>query len=217
MTSVPVTFEELQDFIQEQERILTKEIKYDDKFRNALKGTKIKVKEEEMEAILNKVNIIMKRKYKSIFFTRQSRFQTIQQIIQLERENRQDKANNMKDINKLLKIFEQRVDGALVQDPLNGRLFELISELPDSNFLETNSVEIIDEYDSIRERLQSNTEKIVQLQKANEEIDFLNENVRSLLDHSLANRETEQEDNIDQNIDSEIEKMRHLLSLAKHN
>ncbi|AWU77254.1 hypothetical protein CAS74_001179 [Pichia kudriavzevii] len=217
MTSVPVTFEELQDFIQEQERILTKEIKYDDKFRNALKGTKIKVKEEEMEAILNKVNIIMKRKYKSIFFTRQSRFQTIQQIIQLERENRQDKANSMKDINKLLKIFEQRVDGALVQDPLNGRLFELISELPDSNFLETNSVEIIDEYDSIRERLQSNTEKIVQLQKANEEIDFLNENVRSLLDHSLANRETEQEDNIDQNIDSEIEKMRHLLSLAKHN
>lgn len=217
MTSVPVTFEELQDFIQEQERILTKEIKYDDKFRNALKGTKIKVKEEEMEAILNKVKIIMKRKYKSIFFTRQSRFQTIQQIIQLERENRQDKANSMKDINKLLKIFEQRVDGALVQDPLNGRLFELISELPDSNFLETNSVEIIDEYDSIRERLQSNTEKIVQLQKANEEIDFLNENVRSLLDHSLANRETEQEDNIDQNIDSEIEKMRHLLSLAKHN
>lgn len=217
MTSVPVTFEELQDFIQEQERILTKEIKYDDKFRNALKGTKIKVKEEEMEAILNKVNIIMKRKYKSIFFTRQYRFQTIQQIIQLERENRQDKANSMKDINKLLKIFEQRVDGALVQDPLNGRLFELISELPDSNFLETNSVEIIDEYDSIRERLQSNTEKIVQLQKANEEIDFLNENVRSLLDHSLANRETEQEDNIDQNIDSEIEKMRHLLSLAKHN
>lgn len=217
MTSVPVTFEELQDFIQEQERILTKEIKYDDKFKNALKGTKIKVKEEEMEAILNKVNIIMKRKYKSIFFTRQSRFQTIQQIIQLERENRQDKANSMKDINKLLKIFEQRVDGALVQDPLNGRLFELISELPDSNFLETNSVEIIDEYDSIRERLQSNTEKIVQLQKANEEIDFLNENVRSLLDHSLANRETEQEDNIDQNIDSEIEKMRHLLSLAKHN
>lgn len=217
MTSVPVTFEELQDFIQEQERILTKEIKYDDKFRNALKGTKIKVKEEEMEAILNKVNIIMKRKYKSIFFTRQSRFQTIQQIIQLERENRQDKANSMKDINKFLKIFEQRVDGALVQDPLNGRLFELISELPDSNFLETNSVEIIDEYDSIRERLQSNTEKIVQLQKANEEIDFLNENVRSLLDHSLANRETEQEDNIDQNIDSEIEKMRHLLSLAKHN
>lgn len=217
MTSVPVTFEELQDFIQEQERILTKEIKYDDKFRNALKGTKIKVKEEEMEAILNKVNIIMKRKYKSIFFTRQSRFQTIQQIIQLERENRQDKANSMKDINKLLKIFEQRVDGALVQDPLNGRLFELISELPDSNFLETNSVEIIDEYDSIRERLQSNTEKIVQLQKANEEIDFLNENVRSLLDHSLANRETEQEDNIDQNIDSEIKKMRHLLSLAKHN
>lgn len=170
-----------------------------------------------MEAILNKVNIIMKRKYKSIFFTRQSRFQTIQQIIQLERENRQDKANSMKDINKFLKIFEQRVDGALVQDPLNGRLFELISELPDSNFLETNSVEIIDEYDSIRERLQSNTEKIVQLQKANEEIDFLNENVRSLLDHSLANRETEQEDNIDQNIDSEIEKMRHLLSLAKHN
>lgn len=217
MTSVPVTFEELQDFIQEQERILTKEIKYDDKFKNALKGTKIKVKEEEMEAILNKVNIIMKRKYKSIFFTRQSRFQTIQQIIQLERENRQDKANSMKDINKFLKIFEQRVDGALVQDPLNGRLFELISELPDSNFLETNSVEIIDEYDSIRERLQSNTEKIVQLQKANEEIDFLNENVRSLLDHSLANRETEQEDNIDQNIDSEIEKMRHLLSLAKHN
>lgn len=143
MTVVPATFEEIQNFLNEQERIITKSIKNDSTLQKLIKKNKIDINNETLDIIIKKINKQMKRKYRMVWFTRQLRFQITQQIIQLERGNEDDKIKRIENVNNILKIFQDENNDIKV---IGDNVLNLVKELPDSNLLETNNVDIIEYY-----------------------------------------------------------------------
>lgn len=110
MVVVSATYEDVQEFIVEQERIITKAIKNDLALQNLIRKNGIDVSQEELDKIVKKVNQQMKRKYRMGWFTRQSRFQVSQQIIQVERESNKEKMDKIAKVSNVLKIFNYEAD-----------------------------------------------------------------------------------------------------------
>ena len=219
MVVVPATYKDVQEFIVEQERIITKSIKNDLALQNLIRKNGIDISQEELDKIVKKVNQQMKRKYRMGWFTRQSRFQVSQQIIQLERESNKEKMDKIAKVSNVLKIFNYEGDKEIGEEDedeeegnvLDEEIFELIRELPDSNLLGTNDVELIEQYDDIRDRLSSVIRTRTRLDKSISHIKRINERVSQTVKSKRAedaNNETEDE------IQKEIARMRYLLALS---
>ncbi|ODQ47027.1 hypothetical protein PICMEDRAFT_71154 [Pichia membranifaciens NRRL Y-2026] len=219
MVVVPVTYEDVQEFIVEQERIITKAIKNDLALQNLLRKNGIDVSEEELNKIVKKVNRQMKRKYSMGWFTRQSRFQVSQQIIQVERESNKAKMDKLGDVGNVLKLFgdeggkETGVggEGGEENSVLDEEIGKLIKELPDSNLLGTKDAELIGQYDDIRDRLSNVIRRRTKLEKSISRIRQVNERVYQILKSKGAHAA---QDSDEDEIRKEIARMRHLLALS---
>ncbi|KAG0676027.1 hypothetical protein C6P40_001337 [Pichia californica] len=206
MTVVPATFEEIQNFLNEQERIITKSIKNDSTLQKLIKKNKIDINNETLDIIIKKINKQMKRKYRMVWFTRQLRFQITQQIIQLERGNEDDKIKRIENVNNILKIFQDENNDIKV---IGDNVLNLVKELPDSNLLETNNVDIIEYYDDIRENLINDIKRRNKIRKSVEklkEINFRIENICECMKNEKSNEEMNQQERL-----IEIENMKKLL------
>lgn len=221
MVVVPATFEEVQEFIIEQEQIITKSIKNDSTLQKMIRKSGIEISNEELDKILRKINKQMKRKYRMGWFTRQSRFQVSQQVIQLERENRKDKMEKIGDVSNVLRLFDYEgdveggdVEGEDVEEDsaLDEKILELIGELPDSNLLGTNDVELIEQYDDIREKLLATIGRRRRLERSISNLRTVNEK----LDRIVKRRGTQTADTTTSGeLAKEIEKMQYLLALSE--
>lgn len=221
MVVVPAIFEEVQEFIIEQEQIITKSIKNDSTLQKMIRKSGIEISNEELDKILRKINKQMKRKYRMGWFTRQSRFQVSQQVIQLERENRKDKMEKIGDVSNVLRLFDYEgdveggdVEGEDVEEDsaLDEKILELIGELPDSNLLGTNDVELIEQYDDIREKLLATIGRRRRLERSISNLRTVNEK----LDRIVKRRGTQTADTTTSGeLAKEIEKMQYLLALSE--
>lgn len=221
MVVVPATFEEVQEFIIEQEQIVTKSIKNDSMLQKMIRKSGIEISNEELDKILRKINKQMKRKYRMDWFTRQSRFQVSQQVIQLERENRKEKMEKIGDVSNVLRLFDYEgdVEGGAVEggdveedSALDEKILELIGELPDSNLLGTNDVELIEQYDDIREKLLATIGRRRRLERSISNLRTVNEK----LDRIVKRRGTQTADTTTSGeLAKEIEKMQYLLALSE--
>lgn len=221
MVVVPATFEEVQEFIIEQEQIITKSIKNDSTLQKMIRKSGIEISNEELDKILRKINKQMKRKYRMGWFTRQSRFQVSQQVIQLERENRKDKMEKIGDVSNVLRLFDYEgdveggdVEGEDVEEDsaLDEKILELIGELPDSNLLGTNDVELIEQYDDIREKLLATIGRRRRLERSISNLRTVNEK----LDRIVKRRGTQTADTTTSGeLAKEIERMQYLLALSE--
>lgn len=155
------------------------------------------------------------------WFTRQSRFQVSQQVIQLERENRKDKMEKIGDVSNVLRLFDYEgdveggdVEGEDVEEDsaLDEKILELIGELPDSNLLGTNDVELIEQYDDIREKLLATIGRRRRLERSISNLRTVNEK----LDRIVKRRGTQTADTTTSGeLAKEIEKMQYLLALSE--
>lgn len=221
MVVVPATFEEVQEFIIEQEQIITKSIKNDSTLQKMIRKSGIEISNEELDKILRKINKQMKRKYRMGWFTRQSRFQVSQQVIQLERENRKEKMEKIGDVSNVLRLFDYEgdVEGGAVEggdveedSALDEKILELIGELPDSNLLGTNDVELIEQYDDIREKLLATIGRRRRLERSISNLRTVNEK----LDRIVKRRGTQTADTTTSGeLAKEIERMQYLLALSE--
>lgn len=221
MVVVPAIFEEVQEFIIEQEQIITKSIKNDSTLQKMIRKSGIEISNEELDKILRKINKQMKRKYRMGWFTRQSRFQVSQQVIQLERENRKDKMEKIGDVSNVLRLFDYEgdveggdVEGEDVEEDsaLDEKILELIGELPDSNLLGTNDVELIEQYDDIREKLLATIGRRRRLERSISNLRTVNEK----LDRIVKRRGTQTADTTTSGeLAKEIERMQYLLALSE--
>lgn len=221
MVVVPATFEEVQEFIIEQEQIVTKSIKNDSTLQKMIRKSGIEISNEELDKILRKINKQMKRKYRMGWFTRQSRFQVSQQVIQLERENRKEKMEKIGDVSNVLRLFDYEgdVEGGAVEggdveedSALDEKILELIGELPDSNLLGTNDVELIEQYDDIREKLLATIGRRRRLERSISNLRTVNEK----LDRIVKRRGTQTADTTTSGeLAKEIERMQYLLALSE--
>lgn len=219
MVVVSATYEDVQEFIVEQERIITKAIKNDLALQNLIRKNGIDVSQEELDKIVKKVNQQMKRKYRMGWFTRQSRFQVSQQIIQVERESNKEKMDKIAKVSNVLKIFNYEADTEIgmegedeEENSFDEEIFELIRELPDSNLLGTNDVELIEQYDDIRDRLSSVIRTRKKLDKSISRIKRINERVGQIV---KGKRAEDANNEIEDEIQKEIARMRYLLALSK--
>lgn len=211
--TVPSTFEDINEFIIEQERKLVKSIKYNDEFIKELKDNGIKLSEEDVNRVLNKVNKEIKNKYRNTLFLRQNRFQVIKQIMQYERDIKENKLKNIEDVNKLIYwyLFESGIydyddddnDEIITSDKL-----KMYSELPDSNLIGTSDVELIEEYDNIRDKFLKNISKYEKVNKDSRDLLHIICKLRNMID----NKNDGNEDNSEE-IKQEIERMRYLLAI----
>jgi hypothetical protein len=220
MDSVAVTFEDLERFILEQERIILKSIKNDESLRKLLKTNKIKLSNTELESILIELNKQIKKRYRIRLFLRQSRFQVIQQITQVERENKKAKIDKIENINSImLSIFDQKIENLEKFDEISKSIIfaddnlNLIQELPDSNLLETNDVELIEEYDIIREKLIKNVQKMKKINENIKQITNLTDNINNT--RKIFKDKDEDNNELQDKINKEIDKMRYLLALVE--
>ena len=212
--TVPSTFEDINEFIIEQERKLVKSIKYNDEFIKELKDNGIKLSEEDVNRVLNKVNKEIKNKYRNTLFLRQNRFQVIKQIMQYERDIKENKLKNIEDVNKLIYwyLFESGIydyddddnDEIITSDKL-----KMYSELPDSNLIGTSDVELIEEYDNIRDKFLKNISKYEKVNKDSRNLLHIICKLRNMID----NKNDGNEDN-NEEIKQEIERMRYLLAIS---
>lgn len=219
MESVPVTFEELEAYIIRQEKIIVKSIKNDEPLQKLIEKNKIKLTDEELDNILTKLNIQIKKKYRIRLFLRQSRFQVIQQIIQVERDHKKDQINNINNINSIiLSIFDQNVGDIEDMNGNNGSLIfdenilGLLKELPDSNLLETNDIELIEGYDKIRDKLILNVKKIKENVKSIDKLNRITDNIKNI---ETVSKDDGEDDDLQEKINKEIERMRYLLAFVK--
>lgn len=211
--TVPSTFEDINEFIIEQERKLVKSIKCNDEFIKELKDNGIKLSEEDVNRVLNKVNKEIKNKYRNTLFLRQNRFQVIKQIMQYERDIKENKLKNIEDVNKLIYwyLFESGIydyddddnDEIITSDKL-----KMYSELPDSNLIGTSDVELIEEYDNIRDKFLKNISKYEKVNKDSRDLLHIICKLRNMID----NKNDGNEDNSEE-IKQEIERMRYLLAI----
>ncbi|GMM47478.1 hypothetical protein DAPK24_040760 [Pichia kluyveri] len=211
--TVPITFEDINEFIIEQERKLVKSIKYNDEFIKELKDNGIKLSEEDVNRVLNKVNKEIKNKYRNTLFLRQNRFQVIKQIMQYERDIKENKLKNIENVNKLIYwyLFESGIydyddddnDEIITSDKL-----KMYSELPDSNLIGTSDVELIEEYDNIRDKFLKNISKYEKVNKDSRDLLHIICKLRNMID----NKNDGNEDNSEE-IKQEIERMRYLLAI----
>lgn len=211
--TVPSTFEDINEFIIEQERKLVKSIKYNDEFIKELKDNGIKLSEEDVNRVLNKVNKEIKNKYRNTLFLRQNRFQVIKQIMQYERDIKENKLKNIENVNKLIYwyLFESGIydyddddnDEIITSDKL-----KMYSELPDSNLIGTSDVELIEEYDNIRDKFLKNISKYEKVNKDSRDLLHIICKLRNMID----NKNDGNEDNSEE-IKQEIERMRYLLAI----
>lgn len=221
---VPVTFEELQDFVLEQERIVTKRIKNDASLGKSIEKAGIELKKGELDSILNRINRQIRSKYKIRVYSRQARFQIIQQIIQLEREKKKEKLDNKNSVNTLLTVLDRRLESI---DPntksvvLNENILSMVEELSDSNILETNDVELIDHYDQVRNRVVEQVRKINRAIRMNEEVESLKqllvEKTAGWADVNGGDKSPASGDHdlIEHRINQEIERMASILASIK--
>lgn len=220
MSLVHTNFEGIQEFLLEQERILTKSIRNDDNLKYLLKNNNINLKDEILNQILNKLNRQMKKKYRIIWFTRQARFQITQQIIQIERENNKQRVENIDEVDNLFQTFENLDKDSKFQDIINdSKKFEILKELPDSNLIYLNDIEMIERYDMIKDDINGNITIIEELNNDNKMIEKLNLRIEKLLkeEETQISKETvtETEKNeLEVKIKREMKKMCELLKLA---
>lgn len=213
MTVLPVTFEEIQKFLNEQENIITRNIKNDNELRIMIKKNKINIKDEEIENIIRKINKEMKRKYRMIWFTRQLRFQIIQQIIKLENDKKINKIEKIDNINNILKLFQ--INNNLIKDNEfndKDKILKLIEEIPDSNLLKTNNLELIEKYDNLRDKLIKDIKRRNKLIKNVNKLKEINENVEIIKKEIKNNQNNKSNQGI---IREETDKLNYLLELQK--
>ncbi|GMM47498.1 hypothetical protein DAPK24_040960 [Pichia kluyveri] len=214
--TVPSTFEDINEFIIEQERKLVKSIKYNDEFIKELKDNGIKLSEEDVNRVLNKVNKEIKNKYRNTLFLRQNRFQVIKQIMQYERDIKENKLKNIEDVNKLIYwyLFESGIydydndDNDDNDEIITSDKLKMYSELPDSNLIGTSDVELIEEYDNIRDKFLKNISKYEKVSKDSRDLFHIICKLRNMID----NKNDGNEDN-NEEIKQEIERMRYLLAI----
>ena len=212
--TVPSTFEDINEFIIEQERKLVKSIKYNDEFIKELKDNGIKLSEEDVNRVLNKVNKEIKNKYRNTLFLRQNRFQVIKQIMQYERDIKENKLKNIEDVNKLIYwyLFESGIydyDNDDNDEIITSDKLKMYSELPDSNLIGTSDVELIEEYDNIRDKFLKNISKYEKVNKDSRNLLHIICKLRNMID----NKNDGNEDN-NEEIKQEIERMRYLLAIS---
>lgn len=210
--TVPSTFEDINEFIIEQERKLVKSIKYNDEFIKELKDNGIKLSEEDVNRVLNKVNKEIKNKYRNTLFLRQNRFQVIKQIMQYERDIKENKLKNIEDVNKLIYwyLFESGIydyDNHDNDEIITSDKLKMYSELPDSNLIGTSDVELIEKYDNIRDKFLKNISKYEKVSKDSRDLFHIICKLRNMID----NKNDGNEDNSEE-IKQEIERMRYLLA-----
>lgn len=211
--TVPSTFEDINEFIIEQERKLVKSIKYNDEFIKELKDNGIKLSEEDVNRVLNKVNKEIKNKYRNTLFLRQNRFQVIKQIMQYERDIKENKLKNIEDVNKFISrdyiesgIYDYDDDDN--DEIITSDKLKMYSELPDSNLIGTSDVELIEEYDNIRDKFLKNISKYEKVNKDSRDLFHIICKLRNMID----NKNDGNEDNSEE-IKQEIVRMRYLLAI----
>lgn len=208
MAIVPITFEDIHNYLVEEERIVCKSIKLDDSLKKLIRKNGIKIKDKELRNILDAVNKQIKRKYRIGLFLKQTRFQAIKQVIELEREKKTKQVEKLNDVNSVLDILSDDLNEASDNDEIFN-LFGIIEELPDSNLINTNDVELIAMFDEVREKLLRNIKKYRKLSKDINELERIEEKLKS----KTSLKEEEQSEDIDNKIIQEIERMRYLLAL----
>lgn len=209
MTVVPITFEDIHNYLVEEERIVCKSIKLDDSLKKLVKKNGIKIKDTELRNILDAVNKNMKRKYRIGLFLKQTRFQAIKQVIELEREKKTNQIKRLDDVKNLFEIIGDNLKETIEnREDLN--ILNIVEELPDSNLVNTDDVELISMYDDIREELLRN---ITKFKKLNKDINSLERIERKL--KSKTSMIKDQPEDIDNKIEQEIERMRYLLALNR--
>ena len=209
MSIIPATFEDINEFIIEQERILTKPIKNDAILQKELRKHKIEIDEDTLDKVLVKLNKEIRRKYRMSLFLRQSRFQVVQQMLQVEREEHMKRMDTLDSVRNVLGVFKDRI-GTATETVIDDAFLELVEELPDSNLLETNDVELIDDYDAVRDQVLEKVENVKRLRREVEDIEEINQRLKV--------QETSRVDkHLQEQIASEVNRMRYLLAMIEQN
>jgi molybdopterin converting factor small subunit len=209
MSIIPATFEDINEFIVEQERILTKPIKNDAILQKELRKHKIEIDEDTLDKVLVKLNKEIRRKYRMSLFLRQSRFQVVQQMMQVEREEQMKRMDTLDSVRNVLGVFRDRI-GTATETVIDDAFLELIEELPDSNLLETNDVELIDDYDAVRDQVLEKVENVKKLRREAEDIEEINQRLKV--------QETSHVDkHLQEQIANEVNRMRYLLAMIEQN
>lgn len=209
MSIIPATFEDINEFIVEQERILTKPIKNDAILQKELRKHKIEIDEDTLDKVLVKLNKEIRRKYRMSLFLRQSRFQVVQQMMQVEREEQMKRMDTLDSVRNVLGVFRDRI-GTATETVIDDAFLELVEELPDSNLLETNDVELIDDYDAVRDQVLEKVENVKRLRREVEDIEEINQRLKV--------QETSRVDkHLQEQIASEVNRMRYLLAMIEQN
>lgn len=209
MSIIPATFEDINEFIVEQERILTKPIKNDAILQKELRKHKIEIDEDTLDKVLVKLNKEIRRKYRMSLFLRQSRFQVVQQMMQVEREEQMKRMDTLDSVRNVLGVFRDTI-GTATETVIDDAFLELVEELPDSNLLETNDVELIDDYDAVRDQVLEKVENVKRLRREVEDIEEINQRLKV--------QETSRVDkHLQEQIASEVNRMRYLLAMIEQN
>ena len=209
MSIIPATFEDINEFIVEQERILTKPIKNDAILQKELRKHKIEIDEDTLDKVLVKLNKEIRRKYRMSLFLRQSRFQVVQQMLQVEREEHMKRMDTLDSVRNVLGVFKDRI-GTATETVIDDAFLQLVEELPDSNLLETNDVELIDDYDAVRDQVLEKVENVKRLRREVEDIEEINQRLKV--------QETRRVDkHLREQIANEVDRMRYLLAMIEQN
>ena len=112
-------------------------------------------------------------------------------------------------VRNVLGVFKDRI-GTATETVIDDAFLELVEELPDSNLLETNDVELIDDYDAVRDQVLEKVENVKRLRREVEDIEEINQRLKV--------QETSRVDkHLQEQIASEVNRMRYLLAMIEQN
>lgn len=190
MSEIPVTFKDIYKFLKEEEKETYVELELDKRQLKQLRHSGIKLTRQEWKELLRLTNEAIAENYRTLYFNQQNRTNIAKQIYQIESDNQRSRLKNLDRVSDIFSVMNAddfsknsiggAIDGVLGNNPLKNKVFELVHELPDSNGLNTNDVDLISSYDEVRDKLVDSIEQLHRVRDKLELVKGLNAKVRNV-------------------------------------
>lgn len=190
MITIPVSHGAITKFVKQQEDEICEGLVLDKVELKRLRHSGIKLTRQEWSKLMYLINESLNDKYRTLYFNKQSRTKIVQQITQIERSIGREQIDNLDKVNDILSVFNIEdfnsnyigggMNNVLLNNPQRNMILEMVYELPNSNGLDTSNLDLIEEYDEVREDLKSNIERLKELRNKIDLVNGLKDKVKVL-------------------------------------
>ncbi|GMM31553.1 hypothetical protein DAMA08_042980 [Martiniozyma asiatica (nom. inval.)] len=205
---IPSTYTAINKFIKEQENIINSPLEVDIKTQKKMRKAGIPLTSTQWDSLTARIQRETSQKYRLQHFNNSNRFKVIDQLLTLQRSKDIHGLEKLQKANDIISVYGETLEGldgaSLLPTKkkkgkilLNGSarlkkdfFIDMIEEIPGSNMLGTDDVDLVSEWDETKEGLQRRAQKLKILQKKIESVKKLRDE-SLLIQRQLASNENE--------------------------